>query len=150
MTALRLGTIDSAEISFPAIDNNLELYNYADNYYFPGWHQQTSLITFIVNRDVWDGLSERDKAVIQEVCAANVTRTLARGESMQLEPLAEIREQGVTVHRWSDEMLQAFETAWLEVAEEMSAEDEEFARIWSDFQAFRERYAEWANYGYLQ
>lgn len=150
MTALRLGTIDSAEISFPAIDNNLELYTYADNYYFPGWHQQTSLITFIINRDVWNGLSERDRAVIQEVCAANVTRTLARGESMQLEPLAEIREQGVTVHRWSDEMLQAFESAWLEVAEEMSAEDEEFARIWADFQNFRERYAEWANYGYLE
>jgi len=149
MTALRLGTIDSAEISFPAIDNNLELFNYASHYYFPGWHQQTSLITFIINRDVWEGLSEQHRAVIQEVCAANVTRTLARGESMQLEPLANIRSQGVTVHRWSDEMLEAFRTAWDEVAEEMSAEDEEFARVWSDFKAFRERYAEWAALGYV-
>lgn len=149
MTALRLGTIDSAEMSFPAIDNNLELYTYANHYYFPGWHQQTSLITFIINKDVWEGLSEQHRAIIQEVCAANVTRTLARGESMQLEPLATMREKGVTIHRWSPEMLEAFENAWLEVAEEMSAEDEEFARIWKDFQAFRERYAEWASYGYL-
>jgi len=149
MTALRLGTIDSAEISFPAIDLNLEMHTFANNYYFPGWHQQTSLITFIVNKGVWDGLSDRHKAVIEEVCAANVTRTMARGESMQLGPMAELREEGVEFHRWSPEMLEAFRTAWNEVAEEMSAEDEEFARVWTNFQNFRERYDEWARYGYL-
>jgi TRAP-type mannitol/chloroaromatic compound transport system substrate-binding protein len=150
MTALRLGTIDSAEVSFPAIDDNLEMYSYADNYYFPGWHQQTSLITFIVNQDVWDGLTDQERALIQEVCAANVTRTMARGESMQLEPMTELEEEGVTFRRWSPEMLETFREAWQEVAAEMSEEDEEFARVWSDFQEFRERYAEWARYGYLE
>ena len=150
MTALRLGTIDSAEISFPAIDLNLEMNTYANNYYFPGWHQQTSLITFIANKDVWNDLSDRDKAVIQEVCAANVTRTMARGESMQLEPMATLREAGVEFRKWSPEMLDAFRGAWEEVATEMSGEDEEFARIWEDFQKFRKDYAEWAGYGYLE
>lgn len=150
MTALRLGTIDSAEISFPAIDLNLEMHTYANNYYFPGWHQQTSLITFIVNKGVWEGLSDQERAVIQEVCAANVTRTIARGESMQLEPMAKLREAGVEFRKWSPEMLEAFETAWLEVADEMSQEDEEFGRIWASFKEFREKYAEWSNLGYLE
>ncbi|WP_211110366.1 TRAP transporter substrate-binding protein [Acuticoccus mangrovi] len=150
MTALRLGTIDSAEMSFPAIDLNLELNTYADNYYFPGWHQQTSLITFIINTDVWAGLSKRDQAAIEEVCAANVALTSARGESMQLEPMATLREKGVTFHKWNDEMLDAFRGAWLEVAAEMSAEDEDFARAWKSLQDFHEKYADWADYGYLK
>lgn len=150
MTALRLGTIDSAEISFPAIDLNLEMNSFANHYYFPGWHQQTSLITFIINTDVWNGLSDQQRAVIQEVCTANVTRSLARGESMQLEPMATLREAGVEFHTWSPEMLDAFRGAWEEVAAEMSEEDEEFAQVWEDFQAFREQYSEWANYGYLK
>ena len=81
---------------------------------------------------------------------ANVTRSLARGESMQLEPMATLREAGVEFHTWSPEMLDAFRDAWEEVAAEMSEEDEEFAQVWEDFQAFREQYSEWANYGYLK
>lgn len=150
MTALRLGTIDSAEISFPAIDLNLEMNTYANNYYFPGWHQQTSLITFIVNKDRWEGLSDQHRAVIQEVCAANVTRTMARGESMQLEPMAKLREAGVEFRRWSPEMLDAFKGAWEEVAAEMSEEDAEFGEVWASFSEFRKQYAEWASYGYLK
>ncbi|MEO1104382.1 MAG: TRAP transporter substrate-binding protein [Devosia sp.] len=150
MTALRLGTIDSAEISFPAIDNALELYTYADNYYFPGWHQQTSLITFIINKDVWEGLEERHRLAIREVCTANVALTMAKGESMQLGPMAELREKGVTFHKWSPEMLALFEEKWNEVVEEMTAEDEDFAKVWEAFSKFRADYAEWASYGYLQ
>lgn len=150
MTALRLGTIDAAEISFPAIDLNLEMNAYANNYYFPAWHQQTSLITFIANKDVWEGLSEQHRAVIEEVCAGNVTRTLARGETMQLEPMAKLREAGVEFRKWSPEMLDAFRGAWEEVAAEMSQEDEEFARVLADFREFRDEYAEWADYGYLK
>jgi len=150
MTALRLGTIDSAEISFPAIDLNLEMNTYANNYYFPGWHQQTSLITLIVNQAVWDGLPDQHKAAIEEVCAANVALSMARGESMQLEPMAKLQADGVEFHRWSPEILEAFSNAWDEVVTEMSAEDEDFARVWQNFSDFREKYAEWASYGYLQ
>ncbi|MEM6762571.1 MAG: TRAP transporter substrate-binding protein [Pseudomonadota bacterium] len=150
MTALRLGTIDSAEISFPAIDLNLEMNTHANNYYFPGWHQQTSLITFMVNKDVWDGLSDQHRAVIEEVCAANVTRSIARGETMQLEPIQKLKDAGVEFQLWSPEMLAAFRGAWEEVVAELSAEDEDFARVWSDFQDFRKQYAEWAGYGYLK
>ena len=75
--------------------------------------------------------------------------SMARGETMQLEPMAKLREQGVTFHKWSPEMLDAFRTAWEEVAAEMSAEDEEFAKVWNHIQDFRKRYAEWASYGYM-
>jgi TRAP-type mannitol/chloroaromatic compound transport system substrate-binding protein len=150
MTALNLGTIDAAEISFPAIDNALGMYEHAGHYYFPGWHQQTSLIVFLMNGDTWEGLTDQERAAVTEVCAANVALTTAQGEAIQLEPLATmVDEHGVTVHRWSDEMLTTFEEAWNSVVEQKVAESEEFARVWNHIQEFRAQYATWAEMGYL-
>ncbi|RVT85929.1 TRAP transporter substrate-binding protein [Rhodobacteraceae bacterium CCMM004] len=150
MSALNLGTIDAAEISFPAIDNALGMYEHADHYYFPGWHQQTSLITFHMAQDTWDSLTAQEQASIEEVCAANVALTSARAEAIQLEPLAKMEnENGVTTHRWSDEMLAAFEGAWDEVVAEKTAADPEFARVWDHISAFREQYATWSALGYV-
>ena len=150
MTALNLGTIDAAEISFPAIDNSLGMYEHAGHYYFPGWHQQTSLIVFIMNQDSWDGLSDHERAAIEEVCAATVTRSMAMGEAIQLEPLEEmVQEHGVETHRWSPEMLDAFRGAWEEVVVEKSAEDADFKRVWEHIQDFRASYDEWSSLGYL-
>ena len=151
MSALNLGTIDAAELSFPAIDNALGMYEHAKHYYFPGWHQQTSLIVFMMNTDSWNALSDQERAVIQEVCAANVARTMAQGEAIQLEPLAKMeKENGVILHRWSDEMLDTFATAWDEVVAEKTAENEEFARVWQHIQDFREKYATWKALGYAE
>lgn len=149
MTGLNLGTLDAAEISFPAIDLMVGMQEHAKHYYFPGWHQQSSLITFIINKDVWDGLEDQHRAAIEEVCAANVTATIAEGESIQLEPLAGLKEQGVTVHTWSDDMLAAFEGAWNEVVAERSAADADFKRVWDHIQAFRAEYATWGELGYV-
>ena len=149
MTGLNLGTLDAAEISFPAIDLMLGMQEQATHYYFPGWHQQSSLVTFIVNQEIWDGLEDQHRAAIEEVCTANVATTIAQGESIQLEPLASLEEQGVTVHEWSEEMLASFQGAWDEVVAERSADDEDFKRVWENITAFRADYATWGELGYL-
>ena len=41
--ALERGTIDATEFSMPAIDLDLGFYQIAKHYYFPGWHQQSTL-----------------------------------------------------------------------------------------------------------
>ena len=147
-TGLNLGTLDAAEISFPALDLQLGMNEHASHYYFPGWHQQSSLITFIINQDVWDGLEETERAAIEEVCAANVVKSIAQGESIQLGPLEELKAQGTTIHQWSDEMLAAFQGGWDEVLAERS-QDADFARVWKSVSEFRTRYAEWATLGYI-
>ena len=149
MTGLNLGTLDAAEISFPAIDLMLGMQEQATNYYFPGWHQQSSLVTFIINQEVWDGLEDQQQAAIHEVCTGKVATTIAEGESIQLEPLASLEEQGVTVHKWSEEMLGAFQGAWDEVVAERSEEDEDFKRVWENITEFRANYAKWGELGYV-
>ncbi|WP_241524144.1 TRAP transporter substrate-binding protein [Oceaniglobus indicus] len=150
MSALNLGTIDAAEVSFPAIDQALGMQEHANHYYFPGWHQQSSLIIFIMNQDYWDELSDQHRAVIEEVCAANVAKTTAMGEVIQLKPLAELEEQGVQVHEWSSDMLAAFQKGWDEVVAERSAEDPDFKRVWEHVSAFRDEYKGWRSIGYVK
>ncbi len=147
--ALELGTIDAAEISMPLLDLQLGMQEYADHYYFPGWHQQTSFFSVIVNLDVWDALPAYQQAAVEEVCKAMVTETIAQGEALQFDALAELEAQGVQVHAWPPEILEAMRAAWQEVAAELAAEDEDFRRVWESYTSFRENYADWRRLGYL-
>ncbi len=150
LTALRLGTVDAAEVSFPLIDKQVGMDEYASHYYFPGWHQQTSLITFIANQKVWDGLEEQERFAIETACAANVTYMMAEGEAGQLEPLAELQAAGVTVHTWNEEMMTAFRDAWDAVVEEQTEADPDFARAWKSLSDFRGQFAKWSDLSYLK
>ena len=150
MSALNTGAIDSAELGFPFLDNLVGMHEHAKHYYFPGWHQQTSFLSVIFNMDVWNGLSEAEQAAIETVCEAQMLRTMAEGEAVQLEPLAKMQsENGVTVHEWPAEILAAYESAWEEVVAEKSAADADFARAWESLTTFRTNYAEWKELGYL-
>jgi len=151
MSALNTGAIDSAELGFPFLDNMVGMYEHAKHYYFPGWHQQTSFLSLIVNMDTWNKLSDQQRAIIETACEAQVLKTMAEGEAVQLAPLAKMqKENGVIVHEWPPEILAAFKKAWDEVAAEKSASNADFKRAWESIQKFRANYAEWKRIGYLK
>lgn len=148
--ALERGTIDATEFSMPAIDLKLGFYQVAKHYYFPGWHQQSTLLEFMVNMDKWNAMDEQQQAVINTACRANVATGLAEGEAIQGAALKELVSKGVTLHKWTDEQLAVFEGLWGEVAAEQAAANEDFARIWASLQEYREGYKIWKDYGYLK
>jgi TRAP-type mannitol/chloroaromatic compound transport system substrate-binding protein len=147
--ALELGTIDATEYSMPAIDLDLGFYQVAKHYYFPGWHQPSSLLEFIVNQERWDALDEARRAMIETACGDSIREGIAEGEAIQFGALQELQAKGVTLHRWTPEILDAMRAGWEEVLAEESAKDEDFARVWESLRDFREGYALWASYGYL-
>ncbi|TVQ56567.1 MAG: TRAP transporter substrate-binding protein [Rhodobacteraceae bacterium] len=148
--ALELGTIDATEFSMPAIDYNLGFYQVAKHYYFPGWHQQSTMFDLMINLDEWNDLTEQQQAIIETVCEANIAYGLAEGEALQPQALANIEAQGVTIHTLNDEILEALSTAWDEVVAEESATNANFKRVWDHLSAFRESYALWREVGYLR
>ena len=147
--ALELGTIDAAEFSMPAIDLNLGFYQVAKHYYFPGWHQQSTLFDLTINLDIWEGLDDTTKIKIETVCDAAIANGLAEGEAIQSAALEELEKNGVILHKWPEEILSALNEAWLQVVEEESAQDADFARVWDSLSSFRERYARWRDFGYM-
>lgn len=148
--ALELGTIDATEFSMPAIDLNLGFYQVASHYYFPGWHQQSTMFDLMINLDLWNEMTETQQAQINSVCGDNVRHGLAEGEAIQFAALQALQEEhGVTIHEWSPEILEALEAAWQEVNQELIDEDENYARVWESLSTFRDSYSQWGELGYL-
>ena len=147
--ALELGTIDATEFSMPAIDKELGFHEIARHYYFPGWHQPIAMGELTINLDNWNGLTDTQREIVEAACKESMLRGFAQGEAIQFGAMQELQAAGVTFHRWPDEILDALEAAWLEVAEEQAAADEDFARVWASLSAFREDYKLWGELGYL-
>ncbi|MEO1314951.1 MAG: C4-dicarboxylate ABC transporter, partial [Pseudomonadota bacterium] len=149
--ALERGAIDATEFSMPRIDARLGFYNIAKYNYFPGWHQPATMFELLINKDVWEGLDERAQRQIEVACMANITDNYAEGEGTNYAAMVDNTENnGVTIKQWPDEMLETFESTWNEVAAELAAEDEMFAKVWNDLQEFREGYSVWSDNIYLK
>jgi TRAP-type mannitol/chloroaromatic compound transport system substrate-binding protein len=61
-----------------------------------------------------------------------------------------MQEKGVTIHKWSDDMLKKYEAAWNEVAAEEASKDPVFKRVKESYDKFRAEYAVWKDNGYLK
>ncbi len=147
--ALELGTLDATEFSMPAVDRALGFYQVAKHNYFPGWHQQSTVQELLINMDRWNALDAVNQRLLETLCLAQTTRMIAEGEALQFKAMRENEKSGVTNHRWPQEMLDAFERAWLQVAEEEARRNADSRRVWESYQNFREQYSIWRDYGYL-
>ncbi len=149
--ALERGVIDAAELSFPSWDLKSGFHQVAKHYYFPGWHQQSSVGEFLVNLKKWEELPDEYKKMIEVACDANITWSFATSEARQFAAMRELVDKhGVKIHYWSEAILAKMRSAWEEVLAEESARDPDFKRVYESYAAFRKQYAIWREHGYLK
>jgi TRAP-type mannitol/chloroaromatic compound transport system substrate-binding protein len=149
--ALERGVIEATEFSMPAMDIKLGFHQIAKFNYFPGWHQQVSCSELLMNRTAYNALPEQYKAMIRVATQAQVIYTYAESEFTQFGVMAEMRDKHqVQVKRWPDDMLAAYEKAWLEVIKDESANDPLFKKIADNYIAFRKSYAIWGDAQFLK
>jgi len=142
-TALDRGVLDATEFSMPAIDEKLGFYQIAKHYYFPGWHQQASILELLINKKSWDALTRTDQTLIEMACRDTIVKSMTEGESIQGPALERMKAKGVEIHEWSPELLAKFQQATRDVIQEEAQKDPEFARVWDSLSQFRQHYAEW-------
>lgn len=148
--ALEKGAIDATEFSFPAIDQKLGFYKVVKHNYYPGWHQQATILEFLINKDTWEAMTPGQQKLIEINCLAGLTHSLAYCESIQGSVIRENEEKrGVKNEKWSQEMLDTFEATWNEVVAEEAAKDAFFKKVWDDLQSFRKDYAYWSSRAFL-
>ncbi len=147
--ALAAGTLDAAEYATPAIDAQHFFERVAGHYYFPGWHQQATIVELLINRGQWDTLDDRQRLMVETSCGDNLQFTLAQSEAAQARVLAELRAAGAQFHTWSPQLLAEFRKRWREVVAEESAKDPNFKRAATSLSNFRQNYAVWRDLGYL-
>lgn len=147
--ALEKGAIDATEFSMPAIDARLGFHKLVKYNYFPGWHQQATVFELLVNKDVWNSASEQHRAIIESACKASMTDSFAEGEAIQHDALLDnVDNNGVTIKKWSPEMLETFRKTWAEVAAEESG-DAFFKKVLDDMNTFRAGYRIWKENAFL-
>lgn len=147
--ALEKGAIGATEYSMPAIDEDLGFFKVAKHNYYPGWHQQSTAYELLVNKDVWNGLSEAQQTLLEMACSDATTNSIAEGEYSQFEAMRRMQAKGVELIQWSPEMLKTYEDAWNEVVVELSEKDAFFKEVWEDLQGFRKEYALWGDNAFL-
>ena len=148
--ALETGTIAGAQISMPIVDQSMGLAKAARHFYLPGWHRETLLNVLLVSKKRWDALTPAQRGLIQIACDARMLDQYVEGESVQPEALAAFAAAGVQQHAWSPEFLEAFEKAWMDVAQQKAEESPEFKRAWDSWRKFQERIGPWRNRGHLR
>lgn len=148
--ALEKKAIDATEFSMPAIDQRLGFYKVVNYNYYPGWHQQATIFELLINKNVWNKMSARQKMLLEVICKASVADSFAHTEAIQGAVIKKnVTDHGVKNMYWSDEMLDTFKKTWLEVVKEEAAKDAFFKKVWDDFSAFHEDYSYWSSLGFL-
>ncbi len=149
-TGLADGTLDGAEFSFPAIDVKAGFDTVSKHYYFPGWQQGAAILELLVNKRAFEALPATAKASLLLACGDNIKRGLAEGGALQAKALQELTDKGVSIQRFSNELLASLNGAWLDVVKTQSAKDKDFRQISASLRAFRKQYTNWENVGYVR
>jgi len=143
-TALQTGNIDAAEWVSPYNDRGLGLHQAARYYYYPGWQEPGPTLECIVNREAWNSLPEDLQAIIRVACQATVVDMTSEFMARNATALEQLRsEESVELRKFPDDVLARLKTITFEVIEEMAAEDELVAKVWTSYRDFMERSQSW-------
>ncbi len=138
------GTVDAAEWVGPWADYALKLFEAARYYYYPGVHEPGGMVSFGVNRGWWDALSAVDQEIITAVCEAETTRLIAEYDARNgafLDKL--VREQGVELQAFPDDVSVAFAQAAAAVYAELTDYADLTGRIFQSFADARRTIGRW-------
>ena len=127
--AMEHGVIDAFEFNNPSSDLRFGSPDVAKNYYLSSYHQASESFEFLVNRDFFDDLDEDLQAIIKYGVEAASTSNTALAMENYSNDLQRIQDEfGVTVHRTSQDILQAQLEAWDQIIAELE-EDEYSKRV---------------------
>jgi TRAP-type mannitol/chloroaromatic compound transport system substrate-binding protein len=124
---------ESFEFNNPSSDSRFGAQDVAKNYYLSSYHQASESFEFLFNRDFFDDLEPDLQAILKYGVEAASTSNTALALLNYSEDLQKLQdESGVTVHRTSQEILQAQLEAWDILIEDL--EQDEFSKRVMDSQ----------------
>jgi TRAP-type mannitol/chloroaromatic compound transport system substrate-binding protein len=113
------GTIDATEWAGPYNDYFMKLYEAAKFYYSPGFHEPGGSLCLGMNKSWWEGLTAIDQQVIIAASNEEHLRTwndVIANNGEYLDRM--IRDHGVELRTFSDDVYDKYYEGWKTVAEE--------------------------------
>jgi len=145
--AMQSGAVDAAEWVGPWNDLAFGLHRIAKFYYQPAFHEPGPALEAIVDKKKLLNLPPALQKIVEGACQATAAETLAdftRHNIEALEPL--VRDHGVQLRLWPDDIVKAAGAAWKEVQAEVVAGDPLAAKINASFVAYLTKARRWSRW----
>jgi len=136
-TSLQTGVIDATEWVGPYNDLALGLYEVAEYYYYPGWHEPGSMLEFIVNKDSYDALPPDLQAIVTYAARAANQDMLDEFTARNNAALKDLVENhGVKLRKLPDDVLQALYERSEDAMRSLVEQDEMAAKVYASYKRF--------------
>ena len=138
------GAIDATEWVGPYNDFFMKFYEAAKYYYYPGMHEPASQLCLGMNASWWGKLSKSDQAIIEAACNEENARQMAETNANNGVYLTRlIKEQGVKLRKFNDDIYDSFGEAAKEVFDETRQHSKLAAEIHDSFAKVRDDVGRW-------
>lgn len=128
--AMKSGLIDAAEFNNPTSDRDFGMQDVSKDYMLASYHQSQECFEVTINKDKWNSLSDEHKAIIRNASMAENSGFYWGNTKRYSDDLIKLQEQdGVSVHRTPESVMQAQLEAWDKVANRIAEEDPFFAKV---------------------
>jgi TRAP-type mannitol/chloroaromatic compound transport system substrate-binding protein len=143
-TSLERGMIDATEWVGPALDLKMGFYKVAP-YYYSGWHEPGSILELTFNKHSWEKLSIEHQTIIEMATSDLNAQMTYEFHAENIKALDTIKENGVTLSKYPEDVVEAGKKALEEVIAEQSAASKDFAKVYEDIAAYMEQSKRWSD-----
>jgi len=105
-TSLQTGVLDATEFNGPYNDLAFGLWEVADYYYYPGWHEPGSVMEFLFNKEKFEALPADLQEIMRtaaEASSLDMTNEFTARNTISLQELVE--NNGVELREFPDDLL---------------------------------------------
>ncbi len=153
-TALQTGTIDATEWVGPYNDLAFGLYQAAQFYYYPGWHEPTACLEAMINQEAFDALPDDLQSIVELAAMAANQNMLAEFTANNQRALETLQtEHQVKIRQFPAEVLAEFKSYADEVLSELGQQSTLATEIYNSYKSFAKQTRNWlqiSDLAYLQ
>ena len=143
--ALERGAIDATEWIGPHDDEKLGFHKVAKYYYYPGFWEPGPSLTFMVNKQAWEGLPATFKAIFEAASQAASARMQAQYDALNPLALGRLKKAGVEFRAFGADVLAAARGSSEALLSEHAAKDATYRKIYTHWSKFRSETFAWFN-----
>lgn len=134
-TSLKTGVIDATEFLGPFSDAAMGFHKAAKYYYSPGFHEPNGTGEALVSKAALEALPKDIQQIIQTACAAENIYSLGEAEWNNAASLKNLTEnEGVEIKEYPQDILDAAQSATIEVMQELAEKDALTSEIVASYQ----------------
>lgn len=120
--------------------------------YLNAWHQPYTYVELVVNRAVWEALTDDQRRIFKTAAKASTLEAWALAIDVQAEGTAILQRNGARVERWPAALLEALKSATPKYLEKRGAElgpedNGRFIRVYEHMRAYQRSHSDYFLFG---